>query len=835
MEVTFEGVFMSNTFTVYSPVAGVAVPLEKVPDPVFSEHMLGDGIAIDPVEDTVFALFDGKIINFNKESHAFVLGANGVEVLVHVGLETVTLKGEGFTPLAKTGDMVKKGQPLLKFDPNVIAQKAASPLVMVVVTTPPESSVANKADGILKVGDPLFQLPSVQAGEASSSDEPLTQSAPITVINPNGLHARPAGVLAQMALKYPFTVEIVKQGTAANAKSVVAIMGMALAYNDTVTLRAGGPQDQAKAFLAQLETAFKEGLGENTFPAPAPTAAPASSEQKALTACAGLAFGKAFLYHAADIAFEENAADSAAEQKRLTDTLQAVIAETESKIASEKNEEAKAILGAHLSILQDPELAKQAQQSVQAGKSAAYAISEAIRASIGVLQKTANAFLMERAADLKDLRRALLLRLGGKSQTAPQVPQGCILVAEELLPSEASALEGQVAGVLLAAGSPTAHASIILRNMGIPTVVRGGQKVLDIPAGTSICLDADHALFTANPTPQQQADFSKRLDQHRQERLAQEQAAHEKACTQDGVQIWVEGNVSNEKEAARAITNGADGLGLVRTEFLFHGRTQAPSQQEQQTAYQAVVNAAQGRPVTLRTLDAGGDKPLPFVHIPKEENPIVGIRGIRAFKHNEAFFRTQLRAMLSVAPQTGNLRIMLPMVAFSEEMDFFRQVILEEKQALGVKNNVQIGMMVEVPSAALSSRQMAERADFFSIGTNDLTQYTLAIDRGHKELSVLADSLHPAVLRLIGLTCEGARQQGKPVAVCGAMAGDLTAIPFLIGLGVTELAVGAGAVAQIKALVRRLDSRRCGQAAQKAVTLASAKEVRALAKAEFGV
>ena len=387
MEVTFEGVFMSNTFTVYSPVAGVAVPLEKVPDPVFSEHMLGDGIAIDPVEDTVFALFDGKIINFNKESHAFVLGANGVEVLVHVGLETVTLKGEGFTPLAKTGDMVKKGQPLLKFDPNVIAQKAASPLVMVVVTTPPESSVANKADGILKVGDPLFQLPSVQAGEDSSSDEPLTQSAPITVINPNGLHARPAGVLAQMALKYPFTVEIVKQGTAANAKSVVAIMGMALAYNDTVTLRAGGPQDQAKAFLAQLETAFKEGLGENTFPAPAPTAAPASSEQKALTACAGLAFGKAFLYHAADIAFEENAADSAAEQKRLTDTLQAVIAETESKIASEKNEEAKAILGAHLSILQDPELAKQAQQSVQAGKSAAYAISEAIRENPDLVRK----------------------------------------------------------------------------------------------------------------------------------------------------------------------------------------------------------------------------------------------------------------------------------------------------------------------------------------------------------------------------------------------------------------------------------------------------------------
>lgn len=826
---------MSNHFTVFSPVAGVAVPLEQVPDPVFSEHMLGDGIAVDPTEQTVYAPFDGKIISFNKESHAFVMGANGVEILVHVGLETVTLKGEGFTPLAKTGDLVKKGQPLLTFDPQVLAKKATSSLVMVVVTTPPESVAQAKATGTLQAGDPLFELAAVSQTQDAAADEPLLESAPLKVLNPNGLHARPAGVLAQLALKYPFPVEIVKQGTAANAKSVVAVMGLALACNDTVTLRAGGPQDQAKAFLAQLETAFKEGLGENISAPAAPNDPAAPSEQTALTACAGLAFGTAFPYQAADVSFEETAADSAAEQKRLQQTVQAVIAETESKMAAEKNEEAKTILGAHLSILQDPELAKQAQQFVQAGKSAAYAISEAIRASIGVLQKTGNAFLMERAADLKDLRRALLLRLGGKSQTAPQVPQGCILLAEELLPSEASALEGRAAGVLLAAGSPTAHASIILRNMGIPTVVRGGKKVLDIPAGTPLCLDADQALFIANPTPQQQADFSKRLAQHRQERLEQQQNAREKACTQDGVQIWVEGNVSNEKEAAHAIENGADGLGLVRTEFLFHGRQQAPSLQEQQSVYQAVVTAAQGRPVTLRTLDAGGDKPLPFVHIPKEENPIVGIRGIRAFKHNEDFFRTQLRAMLSVAPKTGNLRIMLPMVAFTEEMDFFKQLIAQEKQALGLQQDVKIGMMVEVPSAALTSSQMAARADFFSIGTNDLTQYTLAIDRGHKELSARADSLHPAVLRLIGLTCEGAKQHGKPVAVCGAMAGEPAAVPFLIGLGVTELAVGGGAIASIKALVRRLDARQCAQAAQKAVALADAKEVRALAKSVFHI
>lgn len=836
---------MPNTLTVFSPVDGAVVPLEQVPDPVFSEHMLGDGIAVDPANDTVFAPFDGKIINFNKASHAFIIAKDGIETLIHVGLETVSLKGEGFTPLAKLGDEVTQGQPILKFSQEVLAQKAASPFVMIVVTAPADAPALNKADGIIKTGQPLFEVAAAGVSSTANAQETFIESAPVTVVNPNGLHARPAAVLAQLAMTHQFAVQLVKDGHSADAKSIVGIMGMALAAGDKITVRAAGPEDQAKAVLAKIEAGFKDAFGEKdaahdpqeAFEADAETA-PADfskpAELSGLSACAGLAQGKAFLFQTEDAAFEENASDPQAELRLLDETLRALVTETEAKIAAEKNEASKDILSAHLGILKDPVLLSTAQEAVSRGKSAAYGVNEAVRYSIDVLKKTNNRFLMERIADLKDLRRSILLRLSGGQQAAPEVPENCILLADELLPSEVSSFDGRVAGVLLAQGSPTAHASIMLRNMGIPTVVRAGKNVLDVPPGSNVCLDADRAKALINPDARQCETFAARLEQSRQERAEQQTAAKDAAATQDGVRILVEGNVSNEKEASQAAQNGADGLGLVRTEFLFHGRAQAPSEAEQLAAYQAVLDAAGGKTVTFRTLDAGGDKPLPFVDIPAEDNPIVGIRGVRAFKRNEAFFRTQIRAMLRVKP-AERARIMLPMIAFADEVDFFKKIIAEEKAALGVTADVKVGIMVEVPSAALTSEQMARRADFFSVGTNDLTQYTLAIDRGHKELSALSDHLHPAVLKLIEMTCAGAKKHGKPVAVCGAMAGDLAAVPFLIGLGVTELAVGAGAVAQVKALVRRLNATKCAEAAKQAVQLACAQEVRALARKEFDV
>ena len=825
---------MPHTLTVFSPVQGAVVPLEQVPDPVFSEHMLGDGLAIDPGTDTIYAPFDGEIVNVAPGLHALVIRSGQAEVLIHVGLETVGLKGQGFTPLVRMGDSVKKGQPLLRFNPHTLAEKGLCPLVVVLLTSPADTPVLHKAEGMVQTNSPLFQTAFPNQAEQEQGQGVFTESAPLTVINPNGLHARPAGVLAQLAMQYPYPVQISKNGASVNAKSVVSIMALALAYHDQVTVRAEGPQQQAKAFLAQVEAGFKNGFGEKDAGASPSAPKAAAAERTALCACPGLACGEAFLYQPADITIDETAADPQTEKKRLDDTVQSVILETELKISQEKNPAVQAILTAHLRMLQDPLLLQTARDSVAKGKSAAYGLGLALRAGIGLLQKTQNNFLMERAADLKDLRRTLLLRLGAHAEPAPLPPQGCIWIAEDLLPSEAAALEGRAAGVLLAYGSPTAHASILLRNMNIPCIVRAGKEALEISSGATVCLDATRAQFAVNPDDAALEAFLSRQEATRRDQLRYQKDALQKACTKDGVQILVEGNVSSAKEAASAIASGADGLGLVRTEFLFQGRTQPPSEAEQCAVYQSILDAAQGRPVTLRTLDAGGDKPLPFLYIPPEDNPIVGVRGIRAFKKNEAFFRAQLRAMLRVR-HNGNLRIMLPMIAFAEEVDYFKNILAQEQQSLGLEANVPLGIMVEVPSAALTSGQMAARADFFSIGTNDLTQYTLAIDRGHPELSGLSDPLHPAVLKLIELTCQGAAAHGKPTAVCGAMAGDLLAVPLLIGLGVRELAVSAGAVAEIKALVRTLDTQQCAQAAQKALTLASAQEVRLLAQEVFPI
>lgn len=833
---------MPDALSVLSPVDGTAVPLEQTPDPVFAELMLGDGLAVDPSSNVACAPFDATVLNINKNNHAVVLSHKGIEVLVHVGLETVALKGEGFKMFVKPGEKIKAGQKILEFDLPLLRKKAASPLLLVVVTSPEGAPAAGKAAGTVKTGQPLFSVPlPEEKAETALPNAAFIESAPLTLVNLHGLHARPAAVLAKLAGQYPHLIQVAHQGKTADAKSIVALMGLALSYKDSVVLRVSGPKDQALQMLARLEEAFKNGFGEKTAGASAPSTDANSQTDfsapvtlRGLCACGGLAHGKAFPLTANNLSFEENAQNPQAESDLLEQTLLTLAQKLEEQISDEKNSESRDILNAHLLLVKDPLLADSARKTIRQGKTAAFAFNAAIRRSVDILKKTNNRFLMERIADLKDIRREVLTLLTGAVRQKLEIPQGSIVVAEDLLPSDVSYLPAHTAGVLLAAGSPTAHAGILLRNRGIPTLVRAGETVLQIPPGTDILLDADAAKAVAAPDKTQLADFTARLTQLGEEAEKADAQAFEPALTQDGIHILVEGNVSGPGETARAAKSGADGMGLVRTEFLFQGRAFMPTEEEQHSVYQAVLDAADGRTVTFRTLDAGGDKPLPFVDIAPEENPIVGVRGVRAFAKNQAFFRTQLRALLSVRP-LKNVRIMLPMISFVQEVNFFKNLIAQEAAALGITDPVQTGIMVEVPSAALTAEQLAQKADFFSLGTNDLTQYTLAIDRGHKELSAKADHLHPAVLKLIALTCQGARKYQKPAAVCGAMAGDAAAVPLLIGLGVTELAVGAGAVARTKALVRRLHTDACQAAAAEAQTLADAQEVRALVRARFGV
>ncbi len=851
---SYKGVSMPD-LPVFAPADGKLVALEQVPDPAFSEHMLGDGIAVAPVAGFTAAPFDGKVISVHKALHAMVIGRPGLEVLIHIGVETVNLQGKGFRVLVNVGEEVKKGQHLTEFDPHFIAKHAPSNLIILLVTTPDGTQLHKQSAESVKAGqDVVFSVPLAESAlpsqQTADSKEEQLFSRPVTISNLNGLHARPAGRLAEAAKKYDFPILITCAKNTANAKSLVAIMGLSLSRGQEVRLCAPQSEPAAAHALEELAQLLESGLGEDLA---AQDQSPACSVDnpclcnaahapdfsqpailKALTACVGIAQGKAFLFTAADIAFEQTAADPQTEQTRLTHALEQTAADFSAEMKTAASAAAKEILQAHAELLKDPFLLEQAHAQIQQGKSAPFAFNEAIRASIDVLKKTKNRFLLERIADFKDLRRRVLIKLTGSQSKKPDFPEGCIVIADELLPSDLALFDHRVHGVVLAYGSPTAHVSILLRNMGLPALVGAGECILNIKNGTPLAIHAAEGLIYIHPTSQQTAQLTDMMRQEKAAREANQKAASQPALTQDGTHILVCGNASNEREALAAAENGADGLGLVRTEFLFFQSKEAPSQQRQFMLYQNIVAALHGQPVTLRTLDVGGDKPVPYMPLPAEENPIVGLRGIRNYKDYRDIFLTQIRAMLRVQPAAA-VRIMLPMVTFVEEVVEYKRLIAQEKEKLGISTPIEIGIMVEVPAAAVMAAQFAAQADFFSLGTNDLTQYALAIDRGHKTLCAQADHLNPAVLGLIALTCQGAQQYKRPVAVCGAMAGDIQAIPLLIGLGVTELAVGANAIAAIKAQVRTLDRAHCIKAARQACALNSAAQVRELVKKEFGV
>ena len=836
---------MSPILELFSPADGSIFPLEQVPDPVFSQHMLGNGFAIDAAKGEVFAPCGGTITNINPNKHALVISQNGFELLVHIGVETVSLKGKGFTLLVKQGQKVSQGQPLLTFDLDFLKKSAPCAWIICAVTAPQDVPVQALASGRVKQGQKI-----ASAGEAEKKNPP--ESAPaaapvfyseqICIVNPNGLHARPAAVLAKLATQFNFPLYLVKGEEKANAKSIVEIMGLALEQGAAVQLQAHtADESRARHALEKLTAALREGLGESETKKQQPAGQPAAVDfsapvtLKALCACAGLAHGTAWKFAAGEIPFEE-AADNIQQQEEIfKTTLTALEKELQDEAANSPSNAAKEILSAHLFLLKDPFLLARSKEVISQGKTASFAFNEAIRASIDLLKKTQNRFLMERIADLKDLRKRVLLKISGKEETPPAFPDGCIVFAEDLLPSDLSFFDAHVRGVVLAQGSPTAHSAIMLRNMGIPTLVAAGEAVLNVPAGSKTYIDAAEGLLFVNPSAQEEERLNAKFTESARKEAELKQSGQGPALTKNGLRVLVGGNVSNEKEALYAYQNGADTLGLVRTEFLFlQGTTTPPSEEAQLACYQQIVNAMHGRPVTLRTLDIGGDKPVEFVRLPKEQNPVLGLRGVRTYELNEPLFRAQIRAMLRVKP-AGVVRIMLPMISFIEEAALMRRLIKEEQQNLGIEAPLEIGIMVEVPSAALLAEQFAEEVDFFSIGTNDLTQYTLAIDRGHPSLAARADHLNPAVLHLIAATGRAGKKHHKPVAVCGAMAGDSQAVPLLVGLGVTELAVSAQAVGKIKSIVRMLDEEFCTQAAQQALSLKNAKQVRAFVHKTFHI
>ena len=834
-----------ESITLLAPLSGVLVPLETVPDPVFARKIVGDGISLDPTTQVLLAPCAGSVLNLHSAGHALTLRAGGgLEILLHIGIDTVQLKGEGFKPLVKAGDTVAAGQPLIEFAADETARKVSSLLTQIIITTPERVGALRKYTGGVTAGiDPVLTVElaaDVADPAAPETGTPIVSEA-VIIPNPSGLHARPAATLARLARGYRCDLRLRKGGAQANIRSVSSIMSLDIRHGDKVFIVAAGPD--AKEALAAIFPALEKGLGEEAGSAPS-SAAPAkpaaartvpSGDPNLLTgisASSGLAAGSAYILSEAESMAPERGDTPEKERHSLEDALAAArlqIAALQDSLKASGDAGKSDIFGAHLELLEDPDLLELAESAIAKGKSAAFSWKEAFTAHADRLAAMSNELLAARACDLRDVgRRVLKHLLGGPDKDISGIPAGSILIAEELTPSDIVSLDRtKVLGCATVGGGATSHIAILAQSFGLPLAVGLEPRALEISAGAAVILDGGNGSLRLNPSAADMDKVKTRLSRAAQLRREEADASGRPAVTLDGHRMEVFANIGNTGDAAKAVKLGAEGVGLLRSEFLFLDRAEAPGEEEQTRAYRVAAGAlGKERPFVIRTLDVGGDKQVPYLRIPKEENPFLGERGIRVSLGQPDIFRVQARAILRAA-SAGNIRIMFPMISDIGEYRAARAIVLEEAKALGAAP-VQIGVMIEVPSAAVLAGVLAAEADFFSIGTNDLTQYTLAMDRGHPRLAGKADALHPGVLRLIGMVVEAARASGKHVAVCGGLAGDPRGIPLLIGLGVTELSVSAPAVPSVKAAVRRLKLEDCRQLAKRAVSFGTAAEVRAL-------
>ncbi|MDB5475642.1 MAG: phosphoenolpyruvate-protein phosphotransferase [Phenylobacterium sp.] len=811
-----------------SPLAGWAAPLEETPDPVFAEKMMGEGLAIDPTGEALFAPCAGVVIKVHAARHAVTLRAdNGAEILLHVGLETVALGGEGFEAHVGDGQRVATGDRLVSFDLDLLAGRAESLISPVLVTNPEAFQVRVLRTGCeVAVGDPILQLVATDAGQAAHSAGGASASRRVRVTHPHGLHARPAAQIAVEAKRAAGEVELVLGEARANARSPVAIMTLGVGAGDEIAIHATGPgaEQVVAAIVAAVERI-------NAAPAPAAevavAAAPADPSDGMIggvRGSPGLAIGPAWRRAVQAAPVSESAAGFAEEAAALDAALAAAATALQARRGRLAGD-ARAIVEAHLALLEDPDLRTAAGDRLARGASAGVAWRDAIGAGVDALQRSGDARLAERALDLRDLEQRVLWRLAGREPERAAPPPGAILIAEDLLPSDLAGLEG-LAGLCTAGGGPTSHVAVLAAAMDIPALVAAGPAVLGVADGQTVILDADAGRL--DPAPD-----AARLQAARAELAARKAAdlqalatAAEPCLTADGLRIEVLANVGAVADARLAARNGAEGCGLLRTEFLFLDRDTPPSETEQAARYREIAGALAG-PIVIRTLDIGGDKPAPYLALPAEENPALGLRGVRVSLRRPDLLATQLRAILQAAP-AGRCRIMVPMVASLSELQAVRRSLAGEAAALGCEVPP-LGVMIETPAAAATADLIAAAADFLSIGTNDLAQYTLAMDRGHPALAAEVDALHPAVLRLIRMTVAGAAAHGRPVSVCGGLASDAIAAPILIGLGVTTLSVAPARIPAIKALIRGLDASACRELAARACDVASAAEVRALA------
>jgi phosphoenolpyruvate-protein phosphotransferase (PTS system enzyme I) len=541
-----------------------------------------------------------------------------------------------------------------------------------------------------------------------------------------------------------------------------------------------------------------------------------SSILKGIAASNGIAIAKAYRLVEPDLSFEkksvENAEEEVARFQAAISTSKSELEAIRDKAREDLGEDKAQIFEAHLLVLSDPELLTPIEDKVKTENvNAEFALKETADMFVSMFESMDNEYMKERAADIRDVTKRVLSHLLGVQIANPSmVTEEVIVIAEDLTPSDTAQLNRQfVKGFTTDIGGRTSHSAIMARSMEIPAVVGTKSITSSVENGDMVIVDGLNGEVHINPTPEIIEEYKKEHARYEEQKAEWAKLVDEPTVSKDGHHVELAANIGTPKDLEGVKNNGGEGVGLYRTEFLYMGRDELPTEEEQYEAYKAVLEGMEGKPVVVRTLDIGGDKELPYLNLPKEMNPFLGYRAIRLCLDEQEIFRTQLRALLKASPY-GNLKIMFPMISNLQEFRDAKAILEEEKKALqengtDVADKIEVGIMVEIPSTAVMADVFAKEVDFFSIGTNDLIQYTMAADRMNERVSYLYQPYNPAILRLVKMVIDAAHKEGKWAGMCGEMAGDEIAVPILLGLGLDEFSMSATSILRARSQIHRLN------------------------------
>jgi multiphosphoryl transfer protein len=695
----------------------------------------------------------------------------------------------------------------------------------------------------------------VHLGTSATPDQPQQDDAPdlqgaeatteLDVGNRLGLHARPAARFVQTAGSFDAQVWVTNLSTGAgpaSARSLNAIATLGVRRGHRIAVSARGPQahDALEALEVLARQNFGDSVGDGSVEPPPPTTSqpPPAGALRGLPAAPGIASGPARRLQRAELDLPDHHVDDpekewAALQEAL-DKVRREIRHTRQETAARMGEEHASIFDAHVLLVDDETLIEPARRAIfEDHHNAAQAYGNAVSAIVERYRSLDDDYQAARADDLSAIAGQVLSALAGRDAARETLAEAGIVVADDLTPAQTVGLDADRArGIVTAFGGPTAHSAILARALGIPAVVGIGESVLDVADGSMLLLDGTSGLVYVDPPQDVLDDYEERAGALNAAAHAAQSSAKVPAVTTDGRRIDVVANIGSLDDVSAALESGAEGVGLLRTEFLFLERETPPTEEEHFEAYEEICRSLEGRPVIIRTLDAGADKPIPYMRHAAEANPFLGARGLRLALLEERLFVAQLRAVLRVAADWP-VKVMFPMVSTVDELHAATTILDRERRSLGTVMP-ETGIMVEVPGAAIMADVFSSAVDFFSIGTNDLSQYVMAAERTNSRVAALADALHPAVLRMIHTVAEAAEDAGKWVGVCGELAGDPAAALILVGLGIKELSMSAPSIPGVKEAIRATHYERTRELARRALNAGSPAAVRRLLENEEG-